>query len=350
MRTFIFDSTNMIKYNKENDEYDTTIFNNTSEFSLDNDCLKSLKNNHRESYKTIADRYMKCENIFDIEKYNNDYIILEKSFVNTNGVIVTNDKKIYVNGGCLCGNINYLFKKDTIKVDNVISITSLWSDGIWHFPFEAFVSLMTIPKDILIKSKIHVSRISNYVVQWLSLLNISKSQLITGDIYADTLYLPRMGKCGNPYYRQIKWLRNIVNKNIVDRPKEYVILIKRNDRRKLRNYNDLEILLKNFCDKNNLNLYIHDDRNLPSLIEQQRIFSRAKAVFAPHGAGGINIIAMKENSWYIEFLSVEDINICYSRLCYLCNVNYKGLSMMNSTIDLKKIILILLELKCKLIC
>jgi len=57
---------------------------------------------------------------------------------------------------------------------------------------------------------------------------------------------------------------------------------------------------------------------------------------------------MKKISWYIEFLSVEDINLCYSRLAYLCNVNYKGISMFNSLIDLKKIQNILVELNPKL--
>ena len=349
MSKFIFDNINSIKYNESNNQYNSIIKNNTLIFQLDEDCLKSLKNNHRESYKKIAERYIEHKIPFDIEKYNNDYIVLNDSFVNKNGIIFTSDKKIFINGGCLCGNINYLFKQKKKKIDSVISITSMWSNGIWHFPFEAFVSLMSIPKDILINTKIHIADKSNYIIQWLNLLNISETQLITGDIYAKTIYFPRMGKCGSPYYSQIKWLKNIINNNILNSQYEYVILIKRNNSRKLKNYNNLEVLLKNFCKNVNLNLYIHDDINLPSLLEQQQIFSKAKIVFTPHGAGGINIIAMKESSWYIEFLSVEDINLCYSRLAYLCNINYKGISMSNLTIDLNKVIKILFELKSKLI-
>jgi len=136
---------------------------------------------------------------------------------------------------------------------------------------------MTIPKDILNKSKIHVSHISNYIIQWLNLLNIPQSQIVTGDIYANTLYIPRMGKCGNPYYSRKKWLKNIVNNNIVlNLPPEYVILIKRNNRRKIQNYDDLELLLKDYCTANNFNLYIHDDNNLPSLLEQQQILVKQR--------------------------------------------------------------------------
>ena len=54
---------------------------------------------------------------------------------------------------------------------------------------------------------------------------------------------------------------------------------------------------------------------------------------------------MKNDSWYIEFLPIECINVCYSRLAYLYNINYKGIAMKDFTIDLKKIENILNELK-----
>ena len=348
MSKFIFDNISQVNYNKSNDKYKKTVFKYTKLFSFDNDSLKSLYNNYRPSYKKLAEKNFEHDQIFEIEEYNNDYITLDNSFVNNNGVIITSNKEIFINGGCLCGNTSFSFKKNIIMVNNVISITSMWSDGIWHFPFESFVSLMSIPEDILHKSKIHVAKISNYVIQWFEFLNIPVSQLITGVIFAKTLHLPRMGLCGSPYFSQINWLKDIVstkNNNLLNMPDKYIILIKRNNRRRLKNYNELEILLKKFCEQKNLYLYVHDDGDLPPLVQQQQIFSKAIAVFAPHGAGGINIISMKDTAWYIEFLSIEDINICYSRLAYLCNINYKGISMSNLTIDLNKINEILITLQ-----
>ena len=345
MSNFIFDKiTKTIK----NETYKTYDFNHTSAFTLDDGCLESLTRNQRETYKNIPHRYHTNDTIFDIEKYNNDYIQLDKAFVNNNGVIKTDNNELFLNGGCLCGNTNYSFGSNVEYLDIVISITGRWSDGIWHFPFESLVALMSVPEHILKKCKIHVAKISNYIVQWFDIINIPSSQLVTGDICAETLYIPRMGKCGHPYYDQIRWLQYIVCGHIQTTEKEYIILIKRNSRRKLKNYDSLENLLQSYCHKRNVSLYIHDDSNLPPLIEQQRIFSKAKAVFAPHGAGGINIVAMKDTSWYIEFLSTEDINICYSRLAYLCNVNYIGLSMSNRTINLNKIIKVLIQLNTEL--
>ena len=105
---------------------------------------------------------------------------------------------------------------------------------IWHFPYEAFVALKTLPKELLRKVKIHINNKNNYIIQWLKLIDIDESQIITGNVYGEKIYLPRMGRCGNPYYDQILWIKNIIHKKIDKNNKlEYVILIKRN---KLRNY------------------------------------------------------------------------------------------------------------------
>ena len=97
----------------------------------------------------MAHSYIENKPNNHIKPYKNDYIILYDSFVNQNGVILTSDNERYVNGGCLCPSINHTFDKNVQHVDSAITITSLWSDSIWHFPFEAFVSLCD-SKDIYI--------------------------------------------------------------------------------------------------------------------------------------------------------------------------------------------------------
>ena len=341
---FIFDEENCFHKTVSNELVPLCInFKNSAEFLLDEDIIKVLKTNKRKHYRIFAEKYHTSKELFEIEKYNNDYITLFNSYVNSKGIIQTSKKEIFVNGGCICEKPQSSFQENnTVNFDSVISISSLWSEGIWHFPYESLVSLMAIPKNILSKSKIHVTKKTNYVVKWLEYLNIPSSQIITGNVYANALYLPRMGKCGKPYYSQIKWLKDIVNKNnstfpSLNHKQEYIILVKRNFKRPLKNYDRLELLLDTFCKNNGFELYIHDDSSLPSLQEQQQTFNNAKIVFAPHGAAGIHIITMKETSIYVEFLSVEDVNLCYSRLAYLNNINYKGISMSNSSVDLEKI-------------
>ena len=306
-----------------------------AKFILDEDCLKFLTNNHRNEYNNIADKYLNNQILWCDDKYNNDYGIINNSIINNNGIILFNNN-IYVNGGCKCNNKQLLDINPIVKYDNVISITALWGDCIWHFPYEVLVALKSIPEDIINTCKIHVSNINNYIIQWFELINIDKSKLITGTINSKKTYIPRMGKCGNPYYSQILWLKNIVNKSLINNVMKYVILIKRNKKRTIKNFNELENEILEFSHKNNLELYIHDDSNLPSLIEQQNIFNQAKYVFAPHGAGGIHLTAMRKDSWYIELIS-QEINLCYSRLAYLLDINYIGLSLFNSLINIDNI-------------
>ena len=342
---FIFDSPtymSSLHINKENNI--KFIFNKQSYFSLDTDCIHALQINHRNEYKDLANRYTNKNTLFDIEMYKNDYIIISDSIISNTGIIINKNGEIFANGGCWWSSINTNLHKpsDISKINSkektIISIASLWAQGIWHFPFEALVALKSIPNTILNNSKIHVSEITPFIIEWFKFLNIESSQLITGDVHAENIYIPRMGKCGWPYFDQIKWLQNIVHTHIQDKmPIKYVILIKRNHRRLLHNHDELEAYVKTFSKDHNLKLYIHDDNKLPSLKEQHKIFNQAKYVFAPHGAGGINLISMPKKSWYIEFLPVKNIQMCYTRLSYLLNINYIGISMKNMTIDIKNL-------------
>ena len=195
---------------------------------------------------------------------------------------------------------------------------------------------MALPNNLILNSRIHVTKIDNYSLYWLSILGIKKEQIITGDIFAKKLIIPRQGRCGNPYLEQIYWIRNIVMCTIpkIIPEKEYLILIKRNDNRKIENNNELISFLENISSKLDLKLYLHDDTNLPDINIQHQLFYRAKYVFGPHGGGGVNIISMRHNSWFIEFLNASDINLCYSRLSYYLNINYLALTTENNTINI----------------
>ena len=81
-------------------------------------------------------------------------------------------------------------------------------------------------------------------------------------------------------------------------------------------------LCKNYCKTNNLRFYLHDDLFLPTLKEQLEIFNKAKIIMGPHGGGGVNLIAAKEKTYFIEFLNEQDINICYTQLAHHLNINY----------------------------
>lgn len=340
---YLFDNKHLLDEYGESCQFNNKPFKKQSKFILHDECLKALSNNHRDEYKTLAKTYQKRndQQLFNIEDYKNENGILRNSLVNNNGIIIKLPNTVFVNGGCRCKENQLFFDTRNVKkYDKVVSITSLWAGDTWHFPFEAFVALMALPISTIKESKIHISKINNYTLQWLKFLDIDSSQVITGNIYADEICFPKMGKCGNPYYEQLLWIKDIMYKNILntnDKQYKYVTLIKRNNRRCLKNFDDLKQVVSKFAKTVGLELYIHDDKCLPSLVEQHNIFYRSKYVFAAHGAGGINIPAMRKDALYVEFLDVNGINICYSRLAYLLDINYMGVPMKNFNVDIGEI-------------
>lgn len=331
----------------------TSLFIRTESIYLDNNTVNCLLTNNRSSYREIAKTYAtKQSQIFDIDEYPNDMVILGKTIVNNVGIMINcSNKNIYVNGGCKCNTVRnkkeiFMKMRQNIQFyENVLTITEMWGDGIWHFPYECLVALMVVPEDILKTYKIHVSNKNKYVLQWLSLLDIHEDQVVTGNIMSNkNTVIPRMGRCGNPYYSQIIWLRNKVFEklNTKQNRMKYVIVVKRNHRRQIRNYELYKNLIEYFAVSKDLQLYVHDDNNLPPLKEQMEIFNNAKYVFSPHGASGIHLIAMQTGSHYIEFLNDKDINVCFMRLAYFLNIKYSGLCMKNFIINTNE-----LKLYCK---
>lgn len=361
MSRFIFD--NVSKFDTYvNPEPVDIEFTKTQPFTLDDNSILTLSKKSSEHYKYLAKAYLESQDVsitkvtqesslFPIEEYHNDYGTINSAIVSPYGHILIpisqSQAEVFFNGGCICKQ-GIQFRGVNHSCTSVITIASIWAEGIWHFPFEAFAALKSIPDSILYNSKIHISgggiNGSDYIQQWLNLIGINPSQIVTGMVYAKKLYVPRMGKCGNPYYSQMMWVKSVIYRNITlyDEP-VHCIIVKRTKRRPIVNYDELYTFVKEYSEANDLILYEHNDSSLPPLKTQQQVFHRAKIVFAPHGAGGIHLAAMKSGSAngngsrYIEFLNEEDINLCYARLAYLYDIHYTGITIKNGTVPIEKL-------------
>lgn len=317
--------------------------------------IKSLYANHRDSYKALAKlleahqkQPLSTQELFPIEAYDKGIIHIVNAITNPMGVLLT-EKNVYINGGCLCNSPQHMqmsytqIKPKIPHVTNAISIAAMWAEGIWHFPAEAFVALMSVPEKNLTDKNtyIHVSKKTSYVMQWLSLLHIDDARVIDGFVHAEHLYIPRMGKCGNPYESQIVWLKDLLYRSLSllpNRDPSQVILVKRNHKRALQNFDALKSFVYAFANTKNLDVYEHDDSNLPSLQIQQEQFHRAKYVFAPHGAAGIHLFAMQPQTHYVEFLDIGNMNVCYMRLAYLLNIHYIGVDMVRNNVNMEALV------------
>jgi hypothetical protein len=303
-------------------------------------CLNLLKENHRESYRKIS-KEMHDNYIYDKEYCPNKVITFENALAMRTGIIITENEK-YIHGGCSHSPLNKAFStlqdavnyrnkmfENTMVYPKVISIASFWAEGGWHFPMEAMVGLKLM-KDYS-DAFIHINKKSDLTVNWIKQLglNIDENRIIDGHICAKKLIIPQLGKCGNPYYDQLIWLRKKIIGNLsiqyhpkAHNPQNLFILIKRNYRRTVQNYKEMEDICKAYCKKHQLSFWCHDDFMLPSLSQQFNIFNKAKIVVAPEGAGNVNLIASCPKTILIELSNMKNINTLYHRMVNLLGMHY----------------------------
>ena len=77
-----------------------------------------------------------------MSSYKNRSITLYNVIVTANGRLYQNNKKIGEIIGCWCDKTKDNTVLDSTVYDYVISISGVWSYGIWHFPTEALTALM----------------------------------------------------------------------------------------------------------------------------------------------------------------------------------------------------------------
>jgi hypothetical protein len=112
---------------------------------------------------------------------------------------------------------------------------------------------------------------------------------------------------------------------------DWILVVRRRGGRSIRNHDDMMAsLLATFP---NETWYVFDEGNLDGKfpaagMPQWRVFSRAKIVIAPHGAGLANIMACPPGTHILEFLGEGyDCNLCYLSLAISMNLDYHPLFM-----------------------
>lgn len=185
---------------------------------------------------------------------------------------------------------------------------------------EALVGMKAIKTMYRKNITIHIRAISEYTIAWLNLIGIEENNVISQNIFANKLIVPEMGGCGNPSSYQIKWLQETLSLN-TSSERNIIVLIKRTKRRKMKEFDEIQAFVNDFAVQNELQMIIHDDAHLPSLALQLNLFSKAKIILGPHGAGFVNLIAAQPGSCVVEFLSL-DPNLCYMRLSYILGFKY----------------------------
>ena len=338
----------------KNKIHEYNLLYNNSKFIIDKELLVIYNNPNKWQYlRSIYDNYIQKKKIFEL-KYHKEYLILNNIYITHYGIINYNNNYYYDGHQWQAYQLNKeidFINISTLQDSTVISIAKRFSASYYHFTIECFISLAVIPEHLLKNAKIHIGNGKHYnnkfILEMFKLINIDKKQLVYGDIYSSKIYIPVKN---SPFILHnlycYEWYKKIINKHIkISNKHKYVILVKRSSNRELDNFKEIKENLHKFSNDKNLELIIHDDSNLPSLIEQFNIFNQAKYVFTPHGATGILIPAMREKSWYIEFIKKEWYNSetergggeNMARIAYACGINYYMSISKNDKISICKL-------------
>lgn len=293
----------------------------------------ALAKNHRLAYKEVSSAYEKPDFNEKIITIGKDFshkrvATIKNAWCDVHGLIVdSNNCHVYRNAGCdTTKNTKLILKNNVNAYEKVITIAMPWGKEIWHFVGEALVGLAYL--EDLHMYKIHVSEITPFVSQWLNLIGVNPEQIITGTIFAKTLIIPELGKCGNPSAQQILWLNRKVSQKIETSTSKHILLVKRSTSRAQKNWPEILTIVEGF---NSSRVVVFDDGDLPPVKKQLDMFVNAHMIIAPHGAGLLNILASVPGTNVVEFMDTNNMNLCYARLAYILGMKYTGIEMKASS-------------------
>jgi len=271
----------------------------------------------------------------------------ERVFVNNMGLIIDPITCQHVlNAGCLFGGKKKFAMFGSPKEYQTVvylSGVSGAAGSIWHFPMECLVALSFIKREITETTFIYVNQKSKLSLEWLSLLHIPKTRVIDDHTaFVHNLIVPEQGRCARPSYSQLTWfVKQFETYRIPAEKRKRRVLFMKRTTRTMKNEGEVEKALVRFCKNNGYELKIHDDKHLPSLLDQIKMFLNSDIVVGPHGAGLTFIAFLPKNSCVVEIMpDLPDLGfICYPRLGFLQHLNYWQI-LLNSkwSVDLKAVV------------
>lgn len=328
---------NEIKYQKKI-EYPKFIYldNKIPETILNSKKNKDYEQEYIHIKKFLSNKKIKelCDNMYLPSKL--EYLELNECTITNKGLIIKEDNFLY-NSSCRLNLIKLSKSKinNIKKYNEIINLTGKWGDEYWHFLCEYLGSLTYVD----VKNKmINVKSKKKYILELLNLFGIDNSYIVSNNIKCKKIIQPRPLDCGNPNNYLINKLSNKLKSKFNNKNNNIFILIKRNYSRQLKYFSKLENYCQTYCKKNNLEFYLHDDSNLPSLNTQLNYFNRAKIIIGPHGAGLGNMIVSDKKTIVIELLNPAWFNLCFYFTAIRLGLNYAGvLQDVNKIINIKNI-------------
>ena len=267
--------------------------------------------------------------------------LFRHGIVNKQGMIHVSDK-VFVENSCDKGYTSRNWKTTRHQRENEVFVLSQsLGDKYFHMMTEVLPKL-TMHHYFLHRHpfiKIHVNAKSDRIIEYLRILDLSPSRLITGNIRADVIYVPKGGGCGNSFQPDLQVLsltsrEYMVNNNILVPlfEQKSIVLIQRTVKRMLNQHQSIAEFLWAITDEYILGFHIFSDDELPSFHTTMRIFNSAILIVAPHGAGLANMVYSNPGTAIVEVLCPKP-NFCFKQLAYGLGMRYFAIYGMNGCLE-----------------
>jgi len=263
-----------------------------------------LHNNISSRLDNLQNIYTVLRNPPSICKYRDEIIVKLKENCLFTDLIFENHIVYYPKHICI--EENYGSDLSVIKADTT------WGGAYFHFMTEVLPSVLYLCNN---KYPI-VTHKSSFIEPMFRFFGINEPLLYEFPENVNKIIQPYI-ECGNPSPEKIELIRNVLNTKIIFEKKIGIFIVRKESYRNIMNSNDvLDILKETYAD-----IEWHIFTTL-SIQETAELFSKAKIIVGPHGAGFTNMLFSPNEITIIEFMDIDNPNICYWHLSEMLHNKY----------------------------
>jgi hypothetical protein len=185
---------------------------------------------------------------------------------------------------------------------SIIDVQTQWGNTYFHFLTEVLPSVLQIANS----SAPICCYYAPFVIPFFRWFGVQNNIIFEMPAYRkETIDQPYI-ECGNPSLQKIQLLRSVVESKSRMNPSIGILMYRQEPTRKILNHDETLAMLKTkYPDVE----WVVFDKLSPA--ETATLFSNAKIIVGPHGAGFTNMIFAPKGIHVVEFISMEAPNVCY---------------------------------------
>ena len=192
----------------------------------------------------------------------------------------------------------------------MLDVNYLWSSEYFHFFTEVLPNVLFLKEPHPIYCQISPFTIPLF--RWFGVNN----PVISSPLHFAARIRAKYVECGNPSPEKIQTLRAVIRSKIVPERKHGILIHRRKGRALL---NEEEVLTTLRTVYPDLEWHVFD---IPSIEDTVDLFSKAAIIVGPHGAGMTNMLFSSTGIPVIEFMPLEQPNVCYWHMSEMLGNRY----------------------------